>query len=131
MKNKFYYTLGGFMIVAMASILFFKEDFTEIVTKTQANPDYICIKNVTTGCTIESCTPWSNKQRTCIGKSVTQVAYYSVRIGCAEGGVGTVVGSAGGASGRRTADFTYNSVSCSIVQTDNTPPTGEPDVINQ
>ena len=81
-----------------------KSVLSELAVPTaSANPDYICVKSVSGGpCVVSSWSPWVNQSRTGFGSTVTQVVYYSVRIGCVEGGAGTIIGDTGGASGRRT-----------------------------
>lgn len=71
---------------------------------------------------------WSGSStRVRTGKRVTSVAYYSVRIGCAEWWEAQYVGEAGGASGRRTADFPYAyGGSCTVVETDTEAPDSNP-----
>lgn len=60
---------------------------SSIVGTAGANPDYICIKQVDNApCTGLDNPPWNGLQsRVRTGTRLTQVAYYSVRIGCAEG----------------------------------------------
>ena len=53
--------------------------------KVSANPDYICIKDVSRSCQIDysNCTDWNtNWERTCYWTRVTQVAYYNRRTTC-------------------------------------------------
>lgn len=133
MKNNKYYILWGFIFLSFLSLVLFKTDIENLVSKVWANPDYICIKDITSWCTYTAndCTDWSNQKRTCVGKTVTQVAYYSVRIGCAEWWVWRVVWSAWWASGRRTADQVRHTESCTVVEEDKEAPSWSPDTIYQ
>lgn len=131
MNKKIYFIIWGFIFLSIASFIFLSSNKNInilAINSAEANPDFICVKTVSNQpCTITSCGPWIGTQRTCTWRTATQIAYYSVRIWCAEWGIGTVIWSSGAASWRRSADFTYNTASCTIVQTDTTPPTGDPE----
>ncbi len=102
---------------------------SSLVATVGANPDYICIKQVENPpCADLNNPPWNGtSSRVRTGRKLTQVAYYSVRIGCAEWGVAQHIGDSGGASGRRTADFPYSyGDSCMVIETDTTPPESNP-----
>jgi len=61
--------------------------FNFTIDQTSANPDYICIKNVTwESCRITSCSEWGTDwKRTCTWKRTTQVWYYHTRTSCESG----------------------------------------------
>lgn len=130
MNKKIYFIIWGFIFLSLASFIFLSSNKNInilAINSAEANPDYICIKNVSNQpCTITSCTWWVGNTRTCYWTTATQAYYYSVRIWCAEWGVGTVIWNNNWASWRRTIDY-YNTVSCTIVQTDTTPPTWDPE----
>lgn len=130
-----------------------------ISTPVEANPDYICIKQVNgQACEANSCTDWTNGSRTCFWTVKTEIAYINTRSTC-EPGYGswdqnTCItkgyrwawsGENGGGcalpgdsegnnaarwldnnSGRKTGDYTLSSESCTVVQTDTTPPIANP-----
>ena len=57
-----------------------------LIWKTSANPDYVCVKNVTHGVcdNITGCDAWDTNthKRTCYGYNITQTAYYHTRTSC-------------------------------------------------
>lgn len=95
------------------------------VGNVQANPDYICVKNVyDSPCEIRECWAWwSNGSRTCYGQQTTQVSYYLIRTSC-EPGYSQVSawGNVWGNSGRQWGDYVSQSSSCTIQQFDNVAP---------
>jgi len=106
--------------------------FYFVVWTTSANPDYICIKDVSRSCEVENCWDWqSDWTRVCTWTRTTQVAYYLTRTSC-EAWYTQIRwgGYTWWASWRKTADFTYQSVNCSITQTDKTSPFWDTEVIN-
>ena len=133
MNKKINYIIWGFIFLSIASFVFLLDDKNInilAINSAEANPDYICIKNVSNQpCTITSCTWWIGTQRTCYWTTITQVAYKSWRTACAEWWTAVKVSDwwMQPRSWRYTADFNYNSKSCTIVQTDTTPPTGDPE----
>lgn len=122
-------------------------------TFVDANPDYICIKNVSnTACRYDpqkDCDPWdtTGHTRTCHGKRTIQVAYYNLRTTCEKWyWNGSKVTTANdqvhyskadsshvlwirdgknlwGRWGRHSADFVYATEDCQVVETDYIPPT--------
>ena len=119
-------------------------------TEVDANPDYICIKNVSnSACRITSCGAWqADHTRTCYGKRTTKVAYYNLRTTCEKWyGNGTRVTTANnqvhyskadathvlwikrwtanGQGWRHSADFTYATEDCQIIQKDIVAPVWE------
>jgi hypothetical protein len=72
-----------------------------------ANPDYICIKEVSNpSCNITSCGEWTQDWiRECTWIAYSKQAYYSTRVACAEGWNAYEVWNNNWASWRRTADF--------------------------
>ncbi|EKD66205.1 MAG: hypothetical protein ACD_49C00060G0047 [uncultured bacterium (gcode 4)] len=210
MNKKINYIIWGFIFLSILSVFFLvnKNDVNlSVINSAEANPDFICIQDVSSQpCTINpaSCTPWINSRRTCNWTTATQVAYYSVRIWCAEwpicdleqlpqeyqcpvwltlsnygsytwigldwkicykttnfvwsqysnlydpssesfiwvyyvdaslkpktcpawSWIQNYVWEYGGPSWRHSNNFTYNTTSCTIVQTDTTPPTWDPE----
>ncbi len=104
---------------------------------TSANPDYICIKDVSDQPCIVSdettdCGAWETDwTRTCNWQRATQVAYYLTRTTC-ESGYDRVRG--GGytswASWRKTWDFNYKFENCTIKQVDDTAPSWNQTISN-
>ena len=140
MKTKIISLLGFVAFLAIAGFVYTTKINT---TEVNANPDYICIKNISnSACKITSCWAWqADHTRTCYGKRTTQVAYYNLRTTCEKGyGNGTRVttandqvhyskadathilgikrGSANWQGWRHSADFTYATEDCQIVQKD-------------
>lgn len=101
---------------------------SNLIPSASANPDYICVKNVySQPCNVTSCGPWTDKTQVCSGTMVTQVAYYLIRTTCEPGYTQySNGGNVGGASGRNSADYTYQTTSCTVTRTDTTAPIGEP-----
>lgn len=129
MKKIAYIAAGAAAIVSLAGVYLLSP-----LNSVTANPDYICVKNVSRSCELTSsstCSDWSNGTRVCNGTKVTQVAYFLTRTTC-EAGYAQQRGGGykSGASGRKTWDATYASSNCSITQTDNTPPSGASKVTN-
>lgn len=156
--KKIYFALAS-IISILLSILFLLNNWYNF-SWVSANPDYICVKNVTDQpCEATSCEPWwTDWKRTCTGKKTTQVAYYLIRTSCEpwysqirnctnqcypnpeyycvnnEWGWGKtcywwepqicnqVCWNVWWASWRNSADYVYNSTSCSVVQVDNVSP---------
>lgn len=98
-------------------------DFTSGTTS--ANPDYICVKNVTDSpCISNSCDPWqTNGTRICHGTKATSVAYYLIRTSC-EAGYTKISKwwNVWWNSGRNSPDYTYTSTACTITEVDNVAP---------
>lgn len=97
------------------------------VEETSANPDFICVKEVTNqACETTSCTEWrADWTRTCTWTAATSVYYELTRTTCEAGYTRIATWrSVWGASWRRTPDMTYTTDTCSIVQTDHTAPVG-------
>lgn len=118
MKNK--------VIVAVASIASILVLGWFLYTSTKANPDYICVKNVSNQpCNTTSCSAWwTDWKRTCTWTRTTQVAYYLIRTSC-EPWYRQVSAwwNVWWNSWRQWADYVNASETCNIVQQDNTPPT--------
>lgn len=127
--------------------------FTFIVDNTNANPDYICVKNVDRSCSITNCWDWNEetKQRTCYWKRVTQVWYYHTRTSCESGFSVAINWSTNSSSTaasnvtdrtlldsqwqkahyahpsswRHSKNYDYASEDCSIIEEDTRPPVWE------
>ncbi len=99
--------------------------------KVAANPDYICVKSVTNEpCQINRCDSWTQSgTRTCYGTKTTKVAYHHRRTSCEAGYTNMwAFANTGWASWRHTADYPYETTTCSIIETDRIDPTGGIDV---
>lgn len=115
------------LMISVASYFWFLQ-WTQNVA---ANPDYICIKSVSTEpCKINRCGSWTESgTRTCYGTKTTKVAYYNRRTSCQAGYInGWQVGNSSWASWRKWADYPYQTSSCTITETDRIDPTGGIDV---
>lgn len=104
---------------------------SNFVPSASANPDYICVKDVTNQpCNVTSCGPWTDKTQVCSGTMVTKVAYYLIRTTCEPGYTRySNGGNVGGSSGRQGADYTYATTSCTVTRVDTTAPIGEPSTL--
>ncbi len=97
-----------------------------------ANPDYICVKNVTNQPCLatnypSSCSAWTSDWfRTCPWKKATQVAYYLVRTDC-ESWYSKISNwwESWAASWRQWADYVNHSVACTITEEDHDSPVWE------
>lgn len=130
MKN-IKYIIWVLVIIAWIVLVY----FNFVVNPTNANPDYICIKNVDRSCEIDEskCPDWNTDgTRICEGKRVTQVAYYHTRTTCESGY--TIQKRwwwyTSWASWRKTVDFNYATENCSIRQIDQNRPSWEVEQIN-
>ncbi len=134
MKNLKY--IAG-VVVALVWII--AAYFAFIVPSTNANPDYICIKNVENTCTFNEstdCWEWNTdtKTRICNWTKVTTVAYHHTRTTCEAWYDTRVAGTweyTTWASGRKTSDFAYATENCSIKQIDSDRPEGEVEQIDE
>jgi len=146
-KNKF---ILSSIVLSSVSALFFWY-FYFIIWTTSANPDYICVKNVSRSCTVNvsNCWAWNSQgTRYCPWSRVTAVWYYHTRTTCeswysATWPTWTTATNSSRAkdvnsayldaewkkattvhpsSWRHSSDFTYSTSSCWITQQDTTPP---------
>lgn len=95
------------------------------VWSVQANPDYICVKNVQDmPCEISSCSAWwTDGSRTCYWKQTTQVSYYLIRTSCEPWySQVSLWWNVWWNSWRQWWDYVSQSSSCSIQQFDNVAP---------
>jgi len=148
MKTKIISILAFVSFLGIAGFVYTTQINT---TEVNANPDYICIKNVSnSACEITSCGPWQEDHtRTCYWKRTTQVAYYNLRTTCEKGyGNGTKVTTANDQvhyskadathilwirtwrniwwkGWRHSADFTYATEDCQVIQKDIVAPVWE------
>lgn len=116
-----------FTVVVVASTYVVYNVWVE-KTEVNANPDYICVKDVNESCEISHCWPWnpSTHSRTCYWTRVTKVAYYHLRTSCESWYYSVWVrADIGGDSWRHSEDFTYATSSCSITEYDTQAPSGE------
>ncbi|MGE4443528.1 MAG: hypothetical protein AB7E37_00870 [Candidatus Altimarinota bacterium] len=119
---------GIVSILVLLGGIFFLLNNGYSVGSVQANPDYICVKNVQDmPCEISSCSAWgTDGSRTCYGKQTTQVSYYLIRTSCEPGySQVSLGGNVGGNSGRQGGNYVSQSSSCSIQQFDNVAPYGD------
>lgn len=126
--------LGGTFTALVAVVWlvgsFFVYNMGIAENEVKANPDYICVKDVSRSCEITHCGDWqSDWTQTCYGEKTTQVAYYHLRTSC-EAGYDRAwkIGSSGGQWGRHSSDFVYSTDSCSITKKDTVKPVGEESV---
>ncbi len=128
-KNNTRIWIAIFAVLAISFASYF--GFLQWTEKVAANPDYICIKSVNNEpCKITRCDSWSqNWTRTCYWTKTTKVAYYHRRTSCSSGYTNWgQVGNSGWASWRISADYPYQTSSCTIVETDRIDPTWDIDV---
>lgn len=123
-KNNIVWSIVALIVVWITGSFFY-------INNSSANPDYICIKNVSnSSCEIQSCDEWSAWERTCYGKRTTQVAYFLTRTTC-ESWYSRIRGwgYTSWNSWRKTADFTYATENCTIKQLDTQAPFWDTEVI--
>ena len=93
-----------------------------------ANPDYICTKNVSnSACEITSCDPWwTDGERTCYWTRTTQVAYRHRRTACETWYTRKkMFRDTPWSSWRINADYIYATEDCQIIQQDFIKPSWE------
>lgn len=119
MKNIAYVAAGT--VLSLASIGIYT---TFMAAPTDANPDYICVKDVSRSCQITNdeslCTPWaSDGTRVCPWTRTLKVAYYLRRTTCEQGYTRVSRGTNSWGSGwRQSSDFDYQTEACTITQVD-------------
>lgn len=122
MKKLAFWMIFTIGVLSLITISLYK---WEEMTSASANPDYICVKDVTWwACEVTSCWAWGTDwTRVCQWRKATQVSYYLVRTSCEPWY--TRIGlwwDNGGASWRHTADYVSKWEDCSITQVDNVAP---------
>lgn len=126
-KTKCFFLVISFLLLISVIFLYWKVNILWV----SANPDYICVKNVTNmPCVLtnypSSCSEWTTSwTRTCPWVKTTQVSYYLIRTSCEAWYSQVANGEAWWASWRNSADYVSGSQNCTITETDTVPPTWE------
>ncbi len=148
MKNIKYIVWSIVLLVWIVFAYFFF-----VVNPTNANPDYICVKDVSRSCEVDrsTCSEWDEDGfRTCEWTRVTQVWYYHTRTACEEGYEKEIEWSTASdntaakyadsssldeegknadkkhpSSGRHSTDFDYWTETCTVKEVDSVRPEGE------
>lgn len=123
-KNYILFTIISFLLIW---VIAWYTKFS--LNNASANPDYICVKNVTDSpCVLSnypsSCSAWTTSwTRTCPWTKTTQVSYYLIRTSCEAWYSQVYHGESGWSSWRNSGDYVSGSTNCTITETDTVPPT--------